>query len=185
MAVLSSEFRAALGRQSKFLGLQWLACLASLCTYLFLYDLASERRVSPSDSWPFDLFNYVLWALAIAIAIYLVWSKSRVHTIQAFLYTLKQPNFFESIQGSTSLEMQAHVLFRIYRTRMLVVFFLCHVIALIGFVMVLFGADISEPQSTLVISACLLIYYYPSQIFFDNLMNEYERREAARGWEQL
>jgi hypothetical protein len=160
--------------------LQWLVCLTSLCAYSFISGGASWRPVSPADS---GLIGYALWAFAIAISAYLLWSKNRIHTVQAFLYSLKQPNFFESIEGSTSLEMQAHVLFRIYRRRMLVVFVLCHSIALIGLIMVLVGADVSEQQSVLVISAFLLIYYYPSRLFFEQLIGEYERQEAARGWE--
>jgi hypothetical protein len=162
--------------------LQWVLCLASLSGYLFIANRTNQTSESVVDSKSMEYFRHGLWILILATAFYLVWSKSRLHTVQAFLHGLRQPTAFDFIQGNTSKEMQAHVLFRIYRARMLVVFFLCHFIAVLGIVLIWTGAGKSDQPTNLIISSLLLIYYYPSRFFFENLLDEFERQESRLGW---
>lgn len=179
MAVLSEEFRLFLNRQHNFLLAQWLACLASLVLYLLP---SSSSGAKPFDDQYSELARHALWLITIGLSFYLVWSKKRIHTVDAFLYALRGPILAQNIRGATSLEMRAHALFRIYQFRMFVVFFLCHVIAMLGLFLRMV-ADPADQHAAIMLSAAVMIYYYPARFFFSRLMNEYERREAARGWD--
>ena len=156
--------------------MQWSVCLTSLLLYLLAPSAAAK------SSQYSEFTRHGLWLLAIGLCFYLVWSKKRFHTVDAFLYALRGPIMAENIQGGTSLEMRAHALFRIYQFRLFVVFFLCHVIAILGFFLGMIS-DTGDQYAALMLSATVLIYCFPARFFFDQLIKEYERREAARGWD--
>ena len=79
------------------------------------------------------------------------------------------------------MEKNATRLVSFYRTRMIFAFALSEVIAIFGLVLGLIGGHRSDQQGLSLLSACLLVYLFPSRSFFDDLIAEYERREAQRG----
>jgi len=63
---------------------------------------------------------------------------------------------------------------------MIIAFSLSEMIAIFGLVLALIGNYRSDQQVFSLISACLLVYFYPSRTFFDELIAECERREMTR-----
>ena len=84
------------------------------------------------------------------------------------------------LKGDTPMEKNAARLVSYYRSRMILAFSLSEMIAFFGLVLALMGDYASDQQVLSLVSACLLVYFYPSRAFFDDLINEYERREARR-----
>lgn len=180
MPFLSEEFRKFLYRQRNLLVVTWLMFFLALGLYLLIPEIASEHLPSPIDySYAAQMRN-ILWTIAIVTAAFLVWVKSQFHTVRAIFHASRQPMEITDLKGDTPVEKNAARLVSCYRSRMIVAFTLSEMIAIFGLILALIGNYTPDQQVLSLLSACLLVYFYPSRGFFDDLINEYERREANR-----
>ena len=124
----------------------------------------------------------MLWTVAIAIAAVLVWVKRRFHTVQAIFRDSRRPMDVTDLKGDNPAQKNLARLVLFYRSRMIIAFSLSETIAIFGLLLALTGDYASDQQSLSLISAGLLVYFFPSRAFFDELLNEYERREAQQSW---
>ena len=180
MPTLSAEFREFLYRQHRLLVVTWLMYMIALGFYLLMPEIAAEFLPRPTDYPYTEQIRSTLWVIAIVTAAFLVWVKSRFHTVQAIFQASRRPMEIRNLRGDTPGEKNAARLVVFYRSRMIVAFSLSEMIAIFGLVLALIGGYTSDQQGLSLLSACLLVYFYPSKAFFEELINEYERREARR-----
>ena len=180
MTTLSAKFREFLYRQHRFLVVNWMMFFIALGFYLLMPEIAAEYLPAPVDYPYTEQIRSALWVIAIVTAAFLVWVKSRLHTIRAMFQDSRRPMEIRSLRGDTPGEKNAARLVVFYRSRMIVAFTLAEMIAIFGLVLALIGNYTSDQQGLSLLSACLLVYFYPSKTFFEELINEYERREARR-----
>ena len=178
--VLSEPFKKSLYRQHRTVVTIWAAFFLALGFYLLIPEFLSEHLLRPVDEACVEQLGNLLWAIAVAIAALLFWVKSRLHTVPAIFQASKQPTEVRNFKGESPMEKNAMRLVSFYRTRMISAFALSHIIAIFGLVVGLLSYHRSNQQGLSLLSACLLVYFFPSQGFFDDLIAEYLRREAQR-----
>lgn len=180
MFVLSKEFREILYRQQRLLLVTWLMFFIALGFYLMIPEITSEHLPPPADYPYTEQMRNTLWVVSIAATAFLLWVKSHFHTVQAIFRASRQPLEIRDLKGDTPIEKDAARLVFSYRSRMIIAFSLSEMIAIFGLVLALIGNYRSDQQVFSLISACLLVYFYPSRTFFDELIAECERREMTR-----
>ena len=180
MPVLSEQFREILYEQRRLLLVTWIMFFIALGFYLMIPEITS-KHLPPQVDYPYTKqVRDTFWVISIVSAAFLVWVKSHSHTVQAIFRASRQPLEIMDLKGDTPVEKDAERLIFSYRSRMIVAFSLSEMIAIFGLVLALIGDYRSDQQVFSLISASLLIYFYPSRTFFDELIGECERREMRR-----
>ena len=180
--MLSSDFKNRLGRSHLFLLALWGALLA-LCAAAALLPASAFEHLPPlAESYRYlDGLDELIWAVGIGTAALLVWSRSRFYSVDQVFDASRRPREVPVI-GDSAAEMAASRLVHFYRSRMINAFALAASLALYGLLLAVIEAEDYQWRLFCVTAVAMLVLFYPSRIFFDALIKEYERRETMREW---
>lgn len=176
--MLSKEFTEILYNQHRSLVIVWVALLISLGIFLFIPDLDFKHLPRPETYPHADDIRKILSVMVLITVAFLLLAKSRLNTVEAIFRGSREPTREKSEKGETPVEKGAARVVSYYCSRMAVSFALAETIAIYGLVLALIGPYKWEQQILSLISGVLLVYFFPSRIFFDDLITEYETREA-------
>ncbi|HEY1372530.1 MAG TPA: hypothetical protein VGH50_08670 [Candidatus Binatia bacterium] len=180
--MLSPEFKERLARSHAFLLALW-GVLLALCAVAGMLPARVFQHLPPlADSSPYlDSLDELIWAIAIGTAALLLWSRSRFYSVEQVFNASRRPREVPVI-GESPTEMAASRLVHFYRSRMINAFALAASLALYGVLLAVVEADDYQWRLFCVTAVAMLVLFYPSRVFFDALLKEYERRETMREW---
>lgn len=178
--MLEPEFKARLANAQLFLLLLWGILLAASVVAALL-PAALFQHLPMADNPYLDAFDEIVWGLAIATALLLVWTRSRFYSVEHVFQASRRPREVPVI-GESASEMAASRLVYFYRVKMLYALALGASLTMYGLFLALIDPDDFEWRLFCATAVALLVLFYPSRSFFDDLIREYERREALREW---
>ncbi|HTM07697.1 MAG TPA: hypothetical protein VL754_04850 [Verrucomicrobiae bacterium] len=179
--MLTPEFKKRLGRSHTFVAAVWAALFAS-CAVAALVPSDFFEHIPVRDNYPYLLgLENLIWGLAIVTAVLLLWSRPRFYSVAAVFEATERPLVVDGI-GESPEEKVASRLVYFYRSKMLRALALAESVAFYGLFLAVIEPDDYEWRLFCATAAALLVLFYPSRTFFDELMKEYERRETMREW---
>ena len=179
--MLTPEFKKRLARSHTFVAGVWVVLIAS-CAAVALLPSELFAHIPARENYPYLLaLEDLIWGLAIVTALLLLWSRPRFYSVEAVFEASERPVLVDGI-GESPEEKVASRLVYFYRSKMLRALVLAESVALYGLFLAVIEPDDYEWRLFCVTAAALLVLFYPSRTFFDELMKEYERRETMREW---
>jgi hypothetical protein len=179
--MLPPHFKARLGRAQRFLVVLWGILLAASVVAALLPTAVFGHIPIPPDHPYLDALDEIVWALSIATALLLVWTRSRFYGVEQIFDASRRPREVPVI-GESPAEMAASRLVHFYRMKMLYALALGASLTFYGLFLGLTDPDDFQWRIFCATAAALLVLFYPSRTFFDALIKEYERRETMREW---
>jgi hypothetical protein len=180
--VLSPEFKDRLGRSHVFLLALWVTLLALCAAAAMLPARVFEHLPPLAESYPYlEDLDELIWGVGIGTAALLLWSRSRFYSVEQVFSASRRPREVPVI-GDSAAEMAASRLVHFYRSRMVNAFALAASLALYGLLLAVVEATDYQWRLFCVTAVAMLVLFYPSRVFFDTLIKEYERRETMRDW---
>jgi hypothetical protein len=179
--MLAPEFKASLARAQTFLLAVWGVLVAASIAAAVL-PVALFRHLPIAENHPYlQALNEIVWALAILTAVLLVWTRPRFYGVKAIFDASKRPLLVD-VDGDMPEEKGASRLVYFYRVKMLYALGLSGSLTVYGVFLALIDPDDFEWRIFCATAVALLVLFYPSRSFFDELMKEYDRRETLREW---
>lgn len=179
--MLAPEFKARLGKAQLFLLVVWAVLLAaSVIAALLPAELLRHLPIGENNPY-LDALDEIVWGLAIVTALLLVWTRSRFYSVEQVFQASLRPREVPVI-GESAAEMAASRLVYFYRVKMLYALGLGGSLTMYGLFLALIDPNDFQWRIFCVTAVALLVLFYPSRSFFDDLMKEYERRETMREW---
>jgi hypothetical protein len=177
MVALHTEFKKTLSRVRLLMLLLWAGFLTAIVFLLFIPE-SFFRDFPVSAAYPYlaELEN-ITWLVALAFALFLVWAKRRLYTVDAIFRVAERPLLLTDLRGETPTEKGAARLIYFYRFRMTRALALSASIGVCGLLLTAMDPSGWEGRLFYLTSAALLMLFYPSKTFFDSLIEEYEHRE--------
>ena len=155
----------------------WLVFFALLAIFLSLRNPLLEH-LPPRKNYPHvEPIRILIWAIACLTAAFLLWSKNRFYSVEAIFQGSKVPRRPKALRGESPLEKGAARVVSYYRARMVAAFVLAETIGIYGLLSALLGNYFGDQRLLSALSATLLILFFPSRPFFDELVQKCERRE--------
>src|ERR1043166_7590277 len=170
--MLAPEFKARLARAQLFLVAFWGVLLAASIVAALLPSGIFRNIPIPPDHPYLDALDEIVWALAIATALLLVWTRSRFYGIEQVFDASRRPREV-SVIGESPTEMAASRLVYFYRVKMLYALALGASLTFYGLFLGLIDPDDFQWRIFCATAAALLMLFYPSRTFFDELIKEY------------
>jgi hypothetical protein len=180
--ILGLEFKKTLSRVRIWMVLLWASCLASTVSLFFIPE-STLKKLPVSEYYPYlTQLENVLWVIALACALLVLWAKQRFYNIEAIFQASKRPLLVRpllasNLKGETPTEKGASRLVYFYRYRIVRALTLSESVAICGLLLALTGSYGLEGRLFYLMSVALLMLFYPSRAFFDSLIEEYEHRE--------
>lgn len=176
--LLSSQFKQVLFNQRRSLIFLWLALFALAVIFPSLRDTLLQHLPPARKNYPYaEFIRILIWMVALLTAGFLVWSKNRFYSAETIFQGSKVLGPAKTLKGESPMEKGTARVVSYYRTRMVRAFVLAETPAVYGLLLDLTG-DYSWDQRLLsALSAALLIFFYPSRLFFEELLEKCERRE--------
>ncbi len=176
--LLSPQFRQVLFNQRRFLVFLWLALLGLALILPSVRDTLLQHLPPRRKNYPYNEFIRILiWAVAFLTTGFLVWSKNRFYSAEAIFQGSKVSRPPQSLRGESPMEKGAARVVSYYRARMVAAFVLAETIAIYGLLLNLIGNYFWDQRLLSLLSAALLVFFYPSRPFFEDLVQKCERRE--------
>lgn len=179
--MLEPDFKARLARAQLFLLVLWGILLAAAIVAALLPTGIFRHIPIPPDHPYLDALDEIVWGLAIATALLLVWTRSRFYSVEHVFKASRRPQEVPVI-GESAAEMAASRLVYFYRSRMINALALGTSLTFYGLFLALIDPSDYQWRFFCATAAALLVLFYPSRAFFDELIKEYERRETLREW---
>lgn len=179
--MLSPEFKDRLAHSHVFLLALW-GVLLALCAVAAMLPARLFEHAPFTESYPYlDDLDEIIWGIGIGTAALLLWSRSRFYSVEQVFDASLRPREIPVI-GESPAEMAASRLVHFYRSRMINAFALAASLALYGVLLAVVEADDYQWRLFCITAVAMLVLFYPSRVFFDALLKEYERRETLREW---
>ena len=179
--MLTPEFKKRLERTRTFVAALWIILLAAAVISSLLPAGLFGSLPLEDDSPYLQHLDELIWALAIGTALLLVWSRSRFYSVAAIFEASKRPRMIP-VLGDSPAEMGASRVVYFYRSKMLAGLGMAASVAFYGLCLAAIDPADYEWRLFGLTAAALLLLFYPSKSFFDELIKEYERRETMRDW---
>ena len=180
--MLPPEFKDSLARTQLFLLGVWAVLLASCVIAALLPDKLFSHAPPVGDDYPYlEWLDEFLWALAIGTALLLVWIRQRFYSVEAIFEASGRPREVP-VFGESASEQSASRVVYFYRSKMLYALALAGSVAVYGLFLALIEPGEYQWHLFCATAAALLVLFYPSRTFFEELIKEYERRETMREW---
>ena len=179
--MLSPEFKDRLAHSHVFLLALW-GVLLALCAVAAMLPARLFEHAPFAESYPYlDDLDEIIWGIGIGTAALLLWSRSRFYSVEQVFDASLRPREIPVI-GESPAEMAASRLVHFYRSRMINAFALAASLGLYGVLLAVVEADDYQWRLFCITAVAMLVLFYPSRVFFDALLKEYERRETLREW---
>jgi len=178
--MLSPDFKSKLAHAQLFLLVVW-GVLVTASVVAALLPAKILRHLPMAENPYLDALDEIVWVLAIATALLLVWTRSRFYGVEQVFQASLRPREVPVI-GESAAEMAASRLVYFYRVKMLYALGLSGSLTVYGLFLALIDPDDFEWRIFCATAVALLVLFYPSRTFFDELIKEYERRETMREW---
>jgi hypothetical protein len=179
--MLEPDFKARLAHAQLFLLVLWGILLAAAIVAALLPMGIFRHIPIPPDHPYLDALDEIVWGLAIATALLLVWTRSRFYSVEHVFQASRRTREVPVI-GKSAAEMAASRLVYFYRSRMINALALGTSLTFYGLFLALIDPSDYQWRFFCATAAALLVLFYPSRTFFDELIKEYERRETMREW---
>ena len=178
--LLSAEFKQILYNQRRSLVLLWLALFVSVGLFLSMRDYLLQHLPPQRENYPYTgLIRICVWVITCITAAFLLWSKNSFYSVEALFRGSSVPALPKTVRGETPAEKGAARVVSYYRSRMVAAVALAETIAIFGLLLGLIGDYLWEQRALSLMSGALLILFYPSRAFFEELIQEYQRREIG------
>ncbi len=178
--LLNAEFKQVLSNQRRSLVLLWLALFVLVGIFLSMRHFLLQHLPPQRGNYPYtDLIRICVWVITCITAAFLLWSKNSFCSVEALFRGSSVPTPPKTLRGETPAEKGAARVVSYYRSRMVAAFVLAETIAIFGLLLGLIGDHLWEQRVLSLMSWAFLILFYPSRAFFEELIQEYQRREIG------
>ncbi len=175
--LLSPEFKQLLFNQRRSLVFLWLVLFALVAIFPAARDALLQHLPPPRKNYPYTgVIRIVIWAAALLTGGLLVWLKNRFYSLETIFQGSKVLGPAKTLRGESPLEKGAARVVSYYRARMVRAFVLAETPAIYGLLLDLMGDYSWDRRFLWAMSAALLIVFYPSRPFFEELLEKCERR---------
>ena len=177
--MLAPEFRRVLFNQRRSLVILWVLFFALLAVFISFRASLLQHLPPARQNYPYaGLIRILIWAVACLTAAFLLWSKQRFYGVEAIFQGSKVPGRPKALLGESPLEKGAARVVAYYRARMMAAYLLADSIGIYGLLLALVRNYFWDQRLLSALSAILLILFYPSRDFFEELIKKCEMREV-------